>query len=176
MENRKCLLTQNSFIWFPPPRSPVFIPETIVSSPLSWHFRSIWDRGYIRMHCHLLVLCLFLSVVCPQPIPNDNSVYVKCAAFGPLGHRTLHAWPCHTTFYGFLLCSFCVPSSQGEDAAIKILQDKILLYVCECMCSHTHSEQLVRGTGVLKYRDDVPWSSHRASGRPESGTARFPWC
>lgn len=108
------------------------------------------------MHCHLLVLCLFLSVVCPQPIPNDNSVYVKCAAFGPLGHRTLHAWPCHTTFYGFLLCSFCVPSSQGEDAAIKILQDKILLYVCECMCSHTHSEQLVRGTACLNTETMFP--------------------
>lgn len=42
--------------------------------------------------------------VCESAHTNDNSVYVKCAAFGPLGHISPHAWPCH-----HLLLLYCVP-------------------------------------------------------------------
>ncbi len=76
---------------------------------------------------------------------------------------------CHSTFYGFLLCFLCLPSSQGEDAAIKILQDKILLNVW--MHVHAHASGTISsGHGVLKYSDAIP----DAVSRPDSDSAGFP--
>lgn len=135
--------------------SPVFLPETTVSSPLSRRFRSVWGRVYIRMHCQLLVPCLFLINRLPSSHPNDNSVYVKCAAFGPLGHRTLHATAPFTAFY---CVSFVSHLHKGRTRPSKFSKTKFFS-TCECMCTHTHPEQLVRGMVYLNIVTPFPMPS-----------------
>lgn len=83
------------------------------------------------------------TAACPSSHQNDNGIDVKCVAFGPLEHITLHAWPSHHHVLWLYCAPFYVPPWWDGWTTIQKIH-------CKCL------PECMREKGCVRVRACVP--------------------